>query len=125
MVKRQKIIGMLFWLGLIAVFISSVLPHSVQALKEHSGSEHFFRFDYLLHFAFYFLLITLFYYWDKGRKIAKRKTLIFFVLAIVYASMNEFVQYVIEYRTFNPVDLFFNVTGVIVALLLNHRRKVL
>ncbi|MFW6249233.1 MAG: VanZ family protein [Bacteroidota bacterium] len=125
MVRWQKIIGVLFWLGLIAVFVSSVIPHSVQTLKEHSNNEQFFRLDYFLHFVFYFLLITLFYSWDRGKKIAKRNTLMFFMLAIVYASLNEFVQYVIEYRTFNPVDLFFNVMGVVVAILVNHRRKIL
>jgi len=47
-----------------------------------------------------------------GRGLSFRKRTSLVVLVILFGIVIECIQYYIPYRTFNPVDIFANVSGV-------------
>ena len=77
------------------------------------------RLDYLLHFLTYFSICL---YFAIGRfynlRLFERKSGLKFIGLILFlASFTELVQIVVPSRSFNPVDLVANLTGVGIGLL--------
>jgi len=44
-----------------------------------------------------------------------RYALLFFIAGLLLAVIAEIIQYWFPYRSFNPVDMIFNVTGVLIG----------
>ena len=112
----QRIIYIIiFWIGYIAVLITSLLRFGFELNKVdvHMGSIDL-RLDHLLHVITYFI-ICMYYLFGrrKGYLLFERKPLIKFILAVLLlATVTEFLQLFVPMRVFNLYDLISNLTGV-------------
>ena len=114
---HKKFFLVLFWLWVFVIIIFSIIPN-VHTMKVEIDNT-LYRTDYLIHFSVYFGMSVLFLL-SRGKKIFKAKpiTLIWFVIGGIFlAGLSEFVQAFIPGRTLNPIDLLFNVLGVISGLI--------
>ena len=78
-----------------------------------------FRLDYILHFLVYFSLAILYLLWkaDKYFKVKPVLLAYFFVGGLILSGLSEYAQTFIPGRTFNPVDFYSNVSGIIVGVI--------
>ena len=88
------------------MIISSIPDVPVNTRVETNALS--FRLDYLLHFVAYTVIAFLF-----GK--AYYPSLFGFVLLARFALLEEGHQLLIPGRTFNPVDLWFDLLGIIVV----------
>jgi VanZ family protein len=95
------------------LLITSVVPTT--GLEPEGGSKSNFRWDYPLHFIVFLILPLLFVYWRNSTRNVNRKSELgwFLLIGTIYAGFTEAIQLFIESRSFNPVDLLYNITGVI------------
>ena len=102
----------------IAIFMGSVMPTS--GIEPKIGSEDGIRWDYPMHFIVFFILALLFGYWRIGLFADNRRREItwFLIAGAVYAVLTESIQLFIASRSFNPLDLIYNVLGVLTGTLL-------
>jgi len=81
----------------------------------------FIRADYLLHMLLFIPLMILVWLYLNSERITGvarfNHALLWLVAGIVLASAVEGVQYFLPHRSFNPLDLIFNVAGVITGAL--------
>lgn len=119
MLKNTKFWSGIFVFWLIALLVLSIIPNfSPESIKiENKG---FLRTDYIQHFLV-FLVLPIFYFFSGQRTFLNRflkshGSLIF--AGIIYASFTELIQLLVPGRTFNPVDLLLNVSGLITGVLL-------
>ena len=117
---QKKILSYLFYLWLIVLVVFNVIPNLNEKINE-VNMKFEFRLDYVFHFLFYFSGILLFWFWKFMTFYRNRKLLIilFFFLWLIIASINEYCQHFIPGRSYNPVDLFMNLSGVAVASILS------
>ena len=100
---RINIVRISFSCYLIALVYLSIMPSQ----GEKGLSEYYLSDTGLyLHFIAYFVCSVLAYF-ALGRKITL--TIIFVLL---FSCLLEIIQYFIPYRTFNPLDIAANVSGV-------------
>jgi len=97
--------------GLIT--IASVIPHGSAATLTVPGVS--IDLDKIVHFVGFACLLLLafaaskhFSFW-RGVRVAAH--------VLIYGVAIEFVQFYVPYRTFNPVDIFANVCGVVFGVL--------
>lgn len=116
-VNKSKILNYTFWFWFIMVTILSVIPGTPKSRVNVWGLE--FRMDYLEHLVVYFILGML-YVGRKGRIV--NETIIIKVLYIlmwmIFAIATELVQKLIAGRSFNPNDMYYNVAGIILGLVI-------
>ena len=110
------------WLtGFIAwtLFILSltVIPDTDQMIQKHSAE---FRWDYLEHFLAFFIFGTLYILWrgDSNYSIRGIELFLMFSVAFSFATLTEILQLAIPGRTFNPIDVIYNLAGVLSSILL-------
>ena len=108
---------MCFWLLLTIILFISLIPLSHKILK--TGSNSFFRLDYTVHFFIYFSLSVLFALWriDKQFKISTKELIWYIFSGIAICVATEFLQIYIPGRTFNKIDLLFNLLGLFAGIL--------
>jgi VanZ family protein len=102
------------WVLFILVFSS--MP-SLPTIKIHTAKSEI-RLDYLIHLVEYGILGFLAFLTYSGgqfRPGLRRFALLTFCL-LFFAFLDEFHQKFIPGRTYNPIDLYSNWTGIIVAL---------
>lgn len=106
----------LFIVWAVIIMTASSIP-SLPTLRIRAG-EFSLRLDYLTHAAIYAVLAFLGYLSFSNRSlILKPPRLLLVTLSlIVFASVDEFHQKYIPGRTFNPIDLISNITGIIIVL---------
>lgn len=116
-VNKSKILNYTFWFWFMMVTILSVIPGTPKSRVNVWGLE--FRMDYLEHLVVYFILGML-YAGRKGRIV--NETIIIKVLYIfmwmIFAIATELVQKLIAGRSFNPNDMYYNVAGIILGLVI-------
>jgi len=103
---------LIFSVGLIT--IASVIPHgSAATLTVPVVSVDLDKIVHFLGFAFLLLLAFAaskhLSFWQGVRALA---------YVVMFGAVIEIVQYFIPYRTFNPVDIFANLCGVVFGALL-------
>ncbi len=108
----------LFWFWLVIILIVSSIPRLPDPSIELKSFHLTIRTDYILHFLQYAILGGLFVMWQGLRnKIFTNRTLfIALVIGIALASLDEYHQHYIPGRRYNPVDMFYNVLGVVSGL---------
>lgn len=102
------------WVILILIFSS--IP-SLPTIKIHTEKTDI-RLDYLIHIVEYGTLGFLAFLTFAGAEFRpglRRFAILTFCL-IVFAFLDEFHQKFIVGRTFNPIDLYSNWTGILMAL---------
>lgn len=115
--KRAVIFKYLFWIWLILIITISSIPNLPgPELKIH---DTVFRLDYLIHAIEYFVLVTFFLFWQMGKGL--RANILFVLLTLlgglVIATADEYHQLWIPGRTFNPMDMYANYTGLLAGIL--------
>jgi len=102
----------LFYVYLILLFAGSVLPFNP---NRKTGIPDFeFRLDYVLHLLAFLVLGTLIRIWEQPFK-PSASNLSFGLFLCFFL---EGIQYFLPYRAFNPWDLFYNLTGLGLGILL-------
>jgi len=115
----QNVYRTLFWIGYLAVLITTFIPIKGTLNKITFGLESFqIRLDHLLHFAFYFLICMYFLAGQRRELILfNSKPLLKFILLIfILATVTELVQLWVPERAFNPLDWMANVAGIVVGV---------
>jgi VanZ family protein len=87
--------------------------------KVNLGPESFqIRLDHILHFGVYFLICLYFLAGQiKGFHLFSSKYLLKFVLLmLLLATVTEVVQLWVPARTFSPMDIVANVTGIVIGV---------
>jgi VanZ family protein len=105
-----------FWLWLIFIAIVSSLPNI--PTQEINIWDEPFRLDYLEHFGVFAILLGIFVLWksdEKGLFFVKKYFLFIFGL-ILFAIIDELHQLWIPGRSYNPLDLIYNLLGSISGL---------
>jgi VanZ family protein len=115
--KYNKMFAWFFWIWLVILITISSLPN-IPTQHAAIGGD-IYRLDYLFHFGAYGLLTMFLHLW-KFKKYEGRKTQMLFmaIFLILFATGDEFHQLIIPGRTFNFVDLYCNIGGIIAGTLL-------
>ncbi|KPL13655.1 MAG: hypothetical protein AMS26_13580 [Bacteroides sp. SM23_62] len=105
------------WLSLtiawtLLIIYLSVRPGTNELLKKQFLEV---RTDYLLHFLAYFAFGSLYVLWRGNRQFEIRsiELAILTAAAISFSILMEYIQLLIPGRTFNVVDMVYNILGVI------------
>jgi len=83
------------------------------------------RLDYFVHFIEYFILSIFFILWrlDKKSIFKLRTFLLYIVIGLSIAFLDEFHQILIPGRTFNIIDFMLNGSGFIMGAFVMYGRK--
>lgn len=100
------------WSAILLVL--AVLPSG--GVIKKSNEDTSFRLDYLEHFLVFVFFSLLYGLWRRKILTDKNKELVFLLLfGGMFAAFDEAVQLFVDSRTFNPVDLLFNMCGLLVG----------
>ena len=113
---KKNLVNILFVVWSVLILFASIIPLSQEKHFEFGGS--IFRLDYLEHFAVFFILGSLYVLRAKLQlKISAIS------LLIIYATFTETIQLIIPGRTFNPMDLAYNILGLVLSIILINKIK--
>jgi len=105
--KNRIWCGRLLVVSLALVTLVSVIPHGSDPQTVVVAS---IGLDKIFHFMGFGCMALMALGAGRGLSFRKRTSLV--VLVILFGIVIECIQYYIPYRTFNPVDIFANVSGV-------------
>ena len=110
----------LFWGWLIIVLATNVIPLGNDINKIIHKPIFEFRLDYLIHFVSFLVFIPLYLIGERqGNPIFNDKPVLKYILIVGgSAIISECLQYLLPYRTFNPMDLISNLTGAIIGTII-------
>ncbi|OYT15627.1 MAG: hypothetical protein B7C24_12060 [Bacteroidetes bacterium 4572_77] len=115
--ELKKLWAYLFWLWAILILVLSSLPN-IPTQKVNIWDEPF-RLDYVEHFGIFAIWGGMFVIWKAKEHIFNWKNYFWFIIAmLLFAAIDEIHQNWIEGRTYNPLDLIYNVVGVISAFVI-------
>jgi len=117
LLQQKKLFKVLFWVWGLIIFILSSLPNIPK--QEIDIWDEPFRLDYLEHFGVFAIWASLFVIWrmkDIG-SFSMKNHLWFMMGTILFAALDEIHQIWIPGRTFNPLDLIYNVLGLLMGYL--------
>lgn len=110
----------------VIILVLSIIPTS--GLIEESNDPDNFRWDYVEHFGVFVLFAVLFGLWRRGRLGCgvrgagyRLRVAGCWVPGAGYAVFTEVLQIWVDGRTFNPVDMYFNLGGFVVGLLISYK----
>ena len=96
----------------VLIAIAAVVPYGS---KVQSVSVACIGLDKIVHFIGFACMAVFSLGAGRGSSCWKRIFLVFMVL--VFGVFIEFIQYYLSYRTFNPIDILANSTGVVFGFL--------
>lgn len=113
LLQRKQLFKVLFWLWGLTIFILSSLPN-IPTQKINIWNEPF-RLDYLEHFGVFAIWGGLFIVWkaESQGAFVFRNYIWAIVGLVMFACADEIHQIWIPGRTFNPLDLIYNVAGLL------------
>jgi glycopeptide antibiotics resistance protein len=109
------------WLWLIILVGFNVIPLGNAANSTLSGNKAFsFRLDYLLHTIMILIFgwIWLFVKTRQASFFAQRERLNFALIVLSAGIGLELLQLLVPWRSFNPVDMYYNLFGAGLSLLI-------
>lgn len=106
----------LFIAWLLVIITASSIPNlPIPKIKIKTGDSHSsnIRLDYFIHFLEYFILSVFFVSWrmNNNSKLKFKKILLYVVLGIGFALLDEIYQKLIPGRTFNIIDCVYDSLG--------------
>jgi len=109
----------LLLLWAIAIMVVSSTPNIVVP-KIHTAHADI-RLDYLIHFLEYGLLTGLSFLTFTGEKFATEisRAIKIALILVIFATIDEFHQKLIPGRSFNPVDLYSNISGIVAGVIIS------
>jgi VanZ family protein len=112
LLENKKLFKLLFWIWLLVIFILSSLPN-IPTQKINVWDEPW-RLDYVEHFLVFGALAGLFVLWkSKQGKFQIKNYYLPLLGLIIFAAADEIHQIWIPGRSFNPLDLIYNILGLI------------
>jgi VanZ family protein len=119
-IRKAENAGKVFWYFLAFLILLNVIPN-LNYTGPKSNRHHFeFRFDYLLHFLLLFGLAWQYVFWKKSVLYTNRLKLVkAFLFGVTIALLTEYVQKLIPGRSFNRVDLSYNLIGLLFGSLVS------
>ncbi len=117
----------LFWGWLIIVLAMNVIPLGNGFNRIIHKPIFEFRLDYFIHFVSFLVFIPLYLIGERqGNPIFNHKLVLKYTIIVGgSAIISECLQYLLPFRTFNPMDMIANLFGAILTLLfifISHRR---
>lgn len=115
--NKNKVLHYAFWFWFIMVIILSVIPGTPKSRINIWGLD--FRMDYMEHLVVYFILGLL--YVNRKRSLVGETILIkvlYILIWMIFAIVMELVQKFVAGRSFNPNDMYYNVIGIILGLVI-------
>jgi len=113
---------MLFIAWSTLIIVLAVIPN--EGLTKMGLDNSGFRWDYLEHFAVFILFAVLYLQWRKSDP-ARKRAVGLIIFGILLAACTELFQLFIQSRSFNYLDLLFNIAGLpIGALIINLLYKI-
>jgi VanZ family protein len=109
---------LLFWISFISIIGLNIFPNTnIEAI---SSKDFQFRLDYAIHLIAYMLVSILFLLWKNGivKHTKFSNIALFIVSGILFSVLTEYIQKFIPGRTYNPVDLYFNIAGIVSGFVL-------
>ena len=109
----------LFILWTVLLTVVSVCPDSNKVII---STDSGFRWDYLEHFVAYLIFGGLYILWRSRSDFTLKGLEMAMLIAItcIFSILTEYVQILIQDRTFNVMDMAFNVGGVLASILLTY-----
>jgi len=119
LLENKILFKSLFWIWMIILVALSSIPN-IPTQKVNVWDEPF-RLDYLEHFLVFGGLMSLYVAWktDKKGSLKRKEHALSLGLLILYAAVNESIQIWIPGRTFNPLDMLYNILGLTVFFLIS------
>jgi VanZ family protein len=116
LISYKRTLKIAFWLWLIFIFVVSSLPNI--PTQEINIWDEPFRLDYFEHFGVFAILLGLFVLWKSDLKgvFVLKKQWLYILLLIVFAILDELHQLIIPGRSYNILDLTYNLAGLIAGL---------
>jgi VanZ family protein len=116
---RKYIWFILVLIWTLLLIIVSVYPDSNKIVIK-DGSD--FRWDYLEHFVAYFVFGGLYIVWRANADFSIRNIELVFLFSItmIFSILTEYVQLLIPGRNFNIIDMFYNLGGVLIGILVTY-----
>ncbi len=116
--KNSKFI---FFLYFIVIIIMSSIPQI--PIPKIKAFDSIIRLDYFVHFIEYFILSIFFILWRlDNRSVFRFKTfLLYIVIGLSIAFLDEFHQILIPGRAFNIIDIMFDAFGFIMGIFVMYR----
>ncbi len=105
-----------FWT--VALVIMSIIPNSIPPSLQ-IGESSIVRTDYILHFIS-FLLLPIFYFLSGEKNIFRKISLniwLTLIAGLVFAVLTETIQIYVPGRTFNILDMIWNIFGLLCGIL--------
>lgn len=100
---------------LLIIFLGIVLPINNKESKINSTYIFNLRFDYLIHIL---IFIPWFYFYKTVY--FKMNKFAWLFIGIGLAILLELIQNLIPYRTYNYLDMLFNIAGILLSFLFIH-----
>lgn len=114
---NKNIYKIVFWLWFVFIAVVSSLPN-IPTQKVNIWDEPF-RLDYLEHFGVFAILGGIFVLWkaDEKAHFCIKNHLIFVLGLLLFGTLDELHQLWIPGRSYNPLDLIYNLLGLIAGVL--------
>jgi VanZ family protein len=117
--NKKSIWLSLFILWSLILTVVALYPNSSKVVIETASD---FRWDYLEHFLAYFIFGGIYILWRSNSDFSIRalEMFILFAITIAFSMITEYAQVLIPGRTFNIVDMLYNVGGVSTGILFTY-----
>ncbi len=115
--KNKKLFALAFWIWIAVILYFTLIPNSPKLNIDIKNQS--FRLDYILHFLVYFSLAILYLFWkaDKYFKVKSKHLVYFLIGALILSGISEYAQTYIPGRTFNPIDFYSNIAGIVIGII--------
>ena len=113
-IKKHSKLFFVLWC-LLLIMISSIPNVPIPKIKALHSS---IRLDYVIHFLEYFILSLFFMFWrmDTDSELKFKKILLFIVLGMSFALLDEVYQKLIPGRKFNIIDFMYDSIGFSIGI---------
>jgi VanZ family protein len=115
LLQNSKLFRLLFWVWGLTIFILSSLPNI--PTQEINVWNEPWRLDYVEHFAVFAFWGVLYIIWQtpKNGSFELKKHFLPIFLTVLFAGADEIHQIWIPGRAFNPLDLIYNILGLMAS----------
>ena len=106
-----------FILWMICLVVLNIIPNYTPESLQIKDMGHL-RTDYIQHIVV-FMLLTFFYFLAGNKAFINRfitSSWKLITAGVIFAAFAETLQFFVPGRTFNPVDLFLNITGLLLGI---------
>ncbi|HAG15585.1 MAG TPA: hypothetical protein DCG69_03545 [Bacteroidales bacterium] len=118
LLQNKNTLKIFFWIWILFIAIVSSLPNI--PTQEINIWDEPFRLDYLEHFGVFYILSAIYVAWKADNKsvFSFRKHFSSLLLLGIFAILDEIHQIWIPGRAYNPLDLIYNLLGLIAGIFL-------